>query len=372
MSEPRRIQVMISSRNNDPIRLDGRRTKLSAVRKRIKADVEAVELFGSRLFEVWINEDAPPAEGAEDSWEHCMRQVREADLVLVLYNGNAGWARHDGEIGICHGELEHGLDFAPAKVRIIALDPLVDGNSPERDERFRTYMGVQNRFWATARSGEEVIDHCSAALRDAVPAMVALGLRDARRGKFSAGAALDWSRMDYESRKEALETTLRDALVERGGSEEARGVLLPVAGHDLYFLCHGIPAAVSVAAAREMVGQPHLHDHESAGHMRKASGPVHLIACHRGVTERQAASILGFPDATIISTPFGVYVADGIQRIQLVFIKECRDDTSTRVGVQRVFEWLAQSGEEELLSARAQARARIVQAIALETDVHPE
>ena len=54
------------------------------------AELEAAELFGQRLFQVWINEDAPPASG-DDGWDACMKQVDDADVVLVLYNGNAGW-----------------------------------------------------------------------------------------------------------------------------------------------------------------------------------------------------------------------------------------------------------------------------------------
>jgi len=82
------------------------------------------------------------------------------------------------------------------------------------------------------------------------------------------------------------------------------------------------------------------------------------------VTETQAVRQLGFPDATVVRPPFGVYIADSIQKIQMVFIGTCRDETSTRHGVQRFFEWLEQSGEGELLALRACARARVVQEIA--------
>ena len=74
--------------------------------------------------------------------------------------------------------------------------------------------------------------------------------------------------------------------------------------------------------------------------------------------------MLGFPDATIVSPPFGVYVADKIQKIQLVFLANCRDDTAVRHGVQRFFDWLEQSNEGLLLQKRAAARARIIRIIA--------
>ncbi len=50
------------------------------------------------------------------------------------------------------------------------------------------------------------------------------------------------------------------------------------------------------------------------------------------------------------------------------FIVNCRDDATTRHGAQRFFEWLAQTGEETLVSERAKARARIVCAIAKELE----
>lgn len=35
-----------------------------------------------------------------------------------------------------------------------------------------------------------------------------------------------------------------------------------------------------------------------------------MIACNKGATETHATSPLGFPDATVVSDPFGVFVAD--------------------------------------------------------------
>src|SRR5258708_35042191 len=90
------------------------------------------------------------------------------------------------------------------------------------------------------------------------------------------------------------------------------------------------------------------------------AGPVHLIACHRGATESQSLNHLGFPDATVVSTRSWVYVADEVQEIQIVFLANCRDETTTNLALQGFFEWLAQVQEEMRLSARAAARSRIV------------
>ena len=58
----RRMKVMISSRCNDPFPRSGGE-RLSIVRQKLKDELEAAELFGQRLFEVWINEDAPQPPG---------------------------------------------------------------------------------------------------------------------------------------------------------------------------------------------------------------------------------------------------------------------------------------------------------------------
>lgn len=67
-----------------------------------------------------------------------------------------------------------------------------------------------------------------------------------------------------------------------------------------------------------------------------------------------------------MTTPFGVYVADDIQKIQLVYLTNCRDETSLRYQVQRMFDWLELAGERSLFLERAAARARIAQSIAKE------
>ena len=116
-----------------------------------------------------------------------------------------------------------------------------------------------------------------------------------------------------------------------------------------------------------MAASSDLRDHLLADALTGPhGGPVHVIACHKNATEGQAMNLLGFPDATVVSAPFGVFVADPVQKVQFAFITNCRDDANTRHGLQRFFEWLGQTGEETLLADRAMARARIVRAIAKE------
>lgn len=42
--------------------------------------------------------------------------------------------------------------------------------------------------------------------------------------------------------------------------------------------------------------------------------------------------MLRFPDAMIVDAPFGIYVASEVQKIQMIFIRSCTDESSTRRG----------------------------------------
>ena len=71
---------------------------LSEIRKKLKQLTESHSLFGKKVFKVWINETEPPEEGSTDSWDACLQAVKDADILISLYNGNAGWAKEGGDI----------------------------------------------------------------------------------------------------------------------------------------------------------------------------------------------------------------------------------------------------------------------------------
>jgi hypothetical protein len=376
MATSSRLKVMISSRCNDPFPAGAANT-LTDIRRELKNEIEAVEIFGKKVFEVWINEDAPPKGGTWDSWDVCLEAVADCDILLVISNGNAGWAKGAGEVGICHAELMAGLSRSPGKVSLIALDP-VSSKDPEqaaRNKRFQGYVATQSLFrGGNVRSVSDLKARVKEALHDATITLVQRGVRESSKGKYHSGEALDWSRLDFAARQEAMVRVLRHALNGRHKAADIEpAVSVPVAGTPIYFLPTAVPAALTISAAREMVGQPFLRDHEIFPILssRKEAGPVHLIACHKTVTEAQALRLLGFPDATVVSAPFGVYVADDVQKIQMILIANCRDETTTRHGVQRVFEWLEQTGEADRLARRAQSRTNIIKAISVERASKP-
>ena len=362
---------MISSRCNDtfPANKEGA-SSLTKIRKAIKQKIEEETVFEKPLFEVWINEDSPTLPADADSWEQCLKQVRSADILLVLYNGYAGWTKYKGDVGICHAELMEGINHAPGKVFLISIFDEKENNIPSSavDKRFQEYVKNQNLFRPTrATDVETLYSQVKEAIRESLVTLTLRGVRESSKGRFHTGQALDWSRLNFSDRSKKIKETIIYTTAERFNYEYSSELQMLVGQNDILIIPNAIPAAMSVSAAREMTGQPFLRDHEHIEILNAGKvGPIHMIGCHKGVTERQAMSLLGVPDLTLVTAPFGVYVVDNIQKIQLVLIANCRDETTTRHGVQRFFDWIEQTQEDENLAQRAISRSQIVKAIAEE------
>lgn len=361
------LRVMISSRCLTMF--DGK--KLSDIRGELKREIEALTIFDNPLFEVWINEEAHPKYGGWDSVEVCLEAVRDCDILIVLSNGHAGWSSDVGGIGICHAEMMEGINTAPGKVRLIDLGNVPANNRSQtgrRNKLFQDYIETQGLFHGgTVETVAELKQRVKDAVFDALVSLTQAGVLDASRGRYHSGSALDWSHLDFEDRRDQMRRVLRDTIFARSVKGSTRDELVvELGGEKVLCIPHAIPAALSIGPAKEMVGQPFLYDHESNDMLvkHKCGGPLHIIACQKTASELQALKILGFPDATVVSAPFGVFVADNIQKVQFAFIVNCRDETTTRYGTQRFFTWLAQSQEERFVSKRARARAAIVQTIA--------
>ena len=361
---------MISSRCHDKFPDgNGDSVTLTKIRREIKQLLEGVAVFSSPILEVWINEDSPPQAGTQDSWDLCLNQVRAADILLVLYNGNAGWPGPNGKVGICHAELMEGMRHAPGKVYLLDIFDSNIATKPARatDKEFRQYVRRLNLFRGSRpKNSEEVMEQVKQTIRDSLVEFVQRGVREASKGRYHTGQALDWSRLNFSERSKAIINVLAEAVCDKT-SQEGENLYIELSKKKLLTIVSAIPAVFSIAAAREMAGLPFLEDHLYMEKLtRGVVGPIHIIGCHKGVTERQALSFLGYPDSTVVVTPFGTYAADEVQKIQLIFIANCRDETTTRHGAQRFFDWIEQTGEDEFLLERAESRKQIVRVVAKE------
>jgi len=362
----RKIKIMISSQCNRQFP-DGGRT-LTDIRREIRDRIEAQTVLGTSLFDVWINEDSAGRGTDINSWDACLAEVRKADILIVLNAGHGGWAPNDGDNGICHAELMTAHNASPAKIRVIPLvgtQPLPDELSKTND-RFKDYVGKLNPFAPSARTEADLFEMVDKAVADAVASLVGLGVMEAGKGGFSSGDALVWGRLSFEARAERMRSTMAAALIESGGV--ARGpnmVEVKLGGGQVVLHLHASPASFSVAAAREQVGRPFLADHQATpGYGKNVAGPVHVIASLAGVTETQARTLLGFPDATFVTPGFGIFAADEVQHIQFAMLKDCRDDTTVRGAMHRLRSWLEETGEDRVVLDRARRRRIIADAIA--------
>ena len=370
MATSSKIKIMISSRCNDPFPVAAKGPKrLSDFRAQLKAEIEAIRIFGQPVYEVWINEKAAE-DSSQQAWDHCMEQARDCDVFIALFNGNAGWPDNAGTIGICHAEFEKAYKSAPGKVFVVNIhEPKAKGApSGGIHTSFQEYIQRLRRFDTRAASSEaQLLEAVRRIVAQATVKMVQRGVRDASQGTSYVGPALDWSRLSYAGRVARMQRAALSALSQDSASAAVDGnrAQRKIDGKPILFVVSAVPDAMSVAAAREIVGQPHLSDHALNDNLKKPhGGPVHLIACHKSVTEAQARTMLGFPDATVVSAPFGIYVVDPVQSIQLVLVAQCRDESSTRIGVQRFLEWLDESEQAAALVRHAAKRKTVIGALA--------
>lgn len=418
------VRVFISSRCSD--QFDG--APLSNHREAIKARIEGITIADEPVFSVFLNEETPGEDLAQTWRTRCLSRVRRASIVLVLFNGCAGTA-DAGTNGICHDEFLVAAHTSPDTMRMIqlgedlpALGHGADGAKAdrkaarERDARFRKDIGRYLRG-RVALDGETLLTKVEEELRDALTSLARLGELRARTNPFHSGPALDWRRMPYEERAGAMRATVADflekqllaagapsidsaalvAVAQRVGLT-ARVAPLPadappapvnrpeaddsdepetlsvdtVAGFAL-FVCGAVPDLFGVAAAREMLGQPFTQDvglmvaaQKSESWGDDVFGPVHLVACHQGVTQTQAQKVLGRTDVIVVPAPFGVFAADPQSRVQMAFLSQCRDDGATRDRCRQLFEWLGESGEGLDVIARGRTRRSLLAMMAVD------
>jgi hypothetical protein len=255
-----RIRVMISGRCKDYVTANKACFPLAGLRKSLQTEINTAGLFGKPLFECWINEVEPSKAATRDVWDECIRETRRAHIVIVLYNGDAGWAREPNDVGICHAELEASLLSGRDRTHLIELP--ASTASSQRDRRLQGFVERELTFsGAPAQNEDEAADNVKNTLVEAVARLARSGATLLRKESYALGQALEWSKLDYAARKLTMESACLDVLAERQGQMrdkklEANAVRVRIDKSEVLFFAHAIPAAASVAAARELVGKP--------------------------------------------------------------------------------------------------------------------
>ena len=379
MPKSEQIRVMISSRCKTQIPYNGKSVWLSDLREDLKKEIEKIVLWDGQqaLFDCWINEESPGSSIDETWWERSIDESRRADIIIVIYNGESGGGIKNGPMGICHAELDAVMNDSK-KVRVIPLDPVAEWPKDKvqraRDEEFRNYVKNLDIFAPPVSSGEGLIKRVRQELRDIVVTLVQNAGTTPDFSKSNIGPALEWHRMSYAERERAMRKQLHFILKKQEGSkagklrpaeDEWMTMWLLLGGKKILAALHAVPAGMSQSAAREIVGQPFLMDHTLHSQLADGDGgPIHIVACYKGATESQALKMLGFPDATVVPGRYGLHVADSVQKIQIVLLKNCQSPSTTTSAIGFWLEWVKRSAEDRLVAARAEARKRIIAAIA--------
>ena len=367
----RPLGVMVSSRNSILL-ADGR--TLSDLRQEIKVKVQDVlaRPDGERRVSVWINEDSEAVVGSTDWYDESMAEVRRADVVLVLFSGDAGSVLPGRNVGVCHAELQAALADAPTKVRAIDVRGMLAADAiarTERDTRFVAEFDALGLMTRRPLSYDEAVSDAVDAVGATVRDLALAGITAARRGVRSLGAALDWRRMTFSARTAAMEKALVDTLLQKqNGGVPVKGKLrlahAPVAGQQVLFVANVAPEGLSLARSRELVGQPHRNDHLLVGDLGDSVGPVHLVACPAGVTASQMRALIGATELVTADTSTGIWAADAVSRGQVLGLRDCIDARSVQVQLEAALQWLHQSGEDVELVKRARRRRAIVEQMA--------
>jgi len=325
-----KLKIFLSSRNNDKVVIDKTPCiTLTEVRKKLKKDLEAIRFLGKEIFDVRINEDFG-SDTSTDSYNTCLLEVQESDLVIILYNGVSGWAPVGTDLGICHAEMDTALAVSTKKTAIIDLTSYFtispgDASEAKRNEYFSKYVKDLNLFMnpvklTKAKKNQvgfqetllEVVENVIAKHMNERIKLSNIYFNIAGNNKIS----LDWKKLKYSDRDKNITGILN--------KEISKNTTFSIFTYKVY----SIPDNMSVEDAKSYTGRPFLKDQELIDHPIGDApikyGPIHFIAVYGNASEIQVKNLIGFPDISAIKEDFGIYVWEQNTHVQLVFLTECR------------------------------------------------
>lgn len=366
----KKIKLMISSRCSDLIQIGTEEISFTGLRDHILEELEKETFLGDPIFDVVISERI--IEPADDtSWNNCLKEIVDSDLVLVWLTGHEGYKDPGKSMGICYAEYIEALQSNPYKVFILDFRQLkllyADKTEITADVKtksdFALDVAKRDKWLQRIRISKcttldelklEVKKKCSEIVRSGITEFVLTGSKALRQVNHQFGEGLQWSKLNYRFRKEAIQhyvqKTINNFLNEPDFIQIKNACIV-----------HALPDAMSVPEARELVGRPYLKDLEHLKVIDK--GPIHFIGVYKNATESQLRDVIGHQDVAIIQESFGFYVWDLINHIQLVYITNCKDPEVTTLRTQDFFTWLRIHDETNYIIDRAVRRLEILRTI---------
>lgn len=356
------IKVFLSSKVNPVFEgLDRSDYSLADLRKFIKKEFEGEIFLGEKLIKVVMNEEGFEATFDKDAFDNCLENVKSADLIVILYNGDAGWAP-DKDInanGICHEEYLQAMNDHPSMTRGVNLTKYFKSVSYSVDQKKRndSFMDDINRLYRFKEYSEaKSIDELEEYIKKLILGYIKHSIDQAFKAKKELdqnntifGKTLDWKKLSYAQRAKELKEI----------STATFGDIFS----DTICQYHGIPDHLSISDARNSMGRPFLHEHELIKGSSFNSGVIHFITVYGNATETQIKNLIGFPDLTLIKTTFGFYLWEQTSQIQIFVSSNCINPNLIKTRRQQILNWLKSSNEKRKIKIRADERYKILKAI---------
>jgi hypothetical protein len=360
-----KLKLFLSSRVNSSLIKLEKPYSLGDLRSFLRKKLELETFLHEEILEVVINEESFNSSIKKTAFDNCMDKMRESNIIVILYNGEAGWslAGSDSTNGICHEEFLIAVsEFSDMSFMInlsAFFDPATDTDILKKNNNFKkdieTHFGhsVSINATTTGELEEKVFIQIKQYVLTAIE-------KSFTTQKYIVGDSsvfadtLDWSKLNYSERINKLEKKLTT-------------VFNPLAGfQDVLKQYHAVPDNMSVSDARNTIGRPFLEEHnfiKNKEHKKYKTGVIHFVAVYGSVTETQVKTIVGYPDLTVIKASFGFYLWEKNMHIQIFFLKNCINPQTVQTRSSQVSNWLSSSKEQKNILARAKGRYAILEAM---------
>lgn len=356
------IKVFLSSRVNSSFSILDPKKSLKDLRKFLQEEIEKELFLNEQVFDVLINEGTFDSTLSKDAFQNCMDSLSSSNVIIILFNGEAGWpiADLDSSNGICHEEYLAAMqEFSDMSfgINISQFFKLPEkGKAWVRNKSFSEEINMDFKHMETieAKSFEELKNNCLIQIKRYLIRALEKSFYTQKRvvaGSSNNTETLDWSKLSYSERIDIMKETLQASLN------------LNTEFSDIVCHYYAVPDSMSVADARNQLGRPFLYEQNEIIGSKKSAGVIHFISVYGRVTASQVKSLVGYPDLTVIKTPFGFYLWEKNVHIQIFFLQSCVNSNVIKLRIGEIAIWLNSSREKANIQTRAERRFKILKAI---------
>jgi len=331
------------------------------LRSFLKTELESQKYFGKQLFKVIINEEGFEANFDKDAFDACIQAIKESDIIVVFYNGDAGWAPIDDKTanGICHEEYLIAMNEHPSMTFAINLSKYFKNASYNKDQKKRNskfLSDTDNLYRFKEYSEADTVDDLKKYILRLVVGYISKSFDLAFNAKKQLdannivfGKTLEWHKLTYPQRIEEIQKLSTNSFSD----------IFP----NTICLYHAIPDNLSISDARNSLGRPFLYEDNELAGTTLTKGVIHFVTAYGNATETQVKNLIGYPDITLIKTSFGFYLWEQTTQVQYIVISKCINPSVIDTRKQQVVNWLKASKEKTNINIRSAERFKILKVI---------